>query len=416
MSNLPSSSEIRALRDLARRVAEIAALPEQAAKAELWARHNDLEATRPMVLVFPEGAWSELAADWTYQCEHPMARRYEHDLKVRLYCREFLRDDNVVEASVNCPIAVRNSGYGLQAARTPADVNKGAYHIDPVLVEESDIDKIRTPEVSVDWDRTNRERALLEEIFDDILDVRPTVGWGGSIGWAPMDQFALWRGIDQLYLDLIERPAWVHAVMARLLACKIAEIEALEAQGALVLNNRNHYNGSGGVGYTHQLPADDYTGGPVRCRDLWGMATAQIFSEVSPTMHEEFALTYERQFLERFGLANYGCCEPLHHKLDAVCKIRNLRRISISPWADIGQSAEHLGNRYVFSWKPNPAIIAATTWQPERVRAELRSFCERTRGCVTDIIMKDTHTCNNEPHRLHDWVRIAMETAREFIP
>jgi hypothetical protein len=35
---------------------------------------------------------------------------------------------------------------------------------------------------------------------------------------------------------------------------------------------------------------------------------------------------------------------------------------------------------------------------------------------VTDIIMKDTHTCNNEPHRLHEWVRIAREVAEEFAP
>jgi hypothetical protein len=416
MSDRPSPNEIRIVRDLARRVADIAALPEQAEKAELWARHNDLEATRPMVLVFPEGSWSELTADWQYACEHPLARRCEHDLRVRLYCWENLRDDNVIEPRMNCSIAIRSTGYGLQAARTPSDADKGAYHIDPVLVEESDIEKIRVPEVTVDWERTRRDQTQLEELLDGILDVQAAVGWGGHIGWAPLDQLASWRGIDQLYLDLIERPDWVHEVMGRLLACRLAEIEALEAQGALVLNNRNHYNGSGGVSYTHQLPADDYAGGPARCRDLWAMATAQIFSEVSPAMHEEFALTYERQFLERFGLANYGCCEPLHHKLDAVLKIRNLRRVSISPWADIDRSAEKLGNRYVFSWKPNPAIIASTTWQPDRVRAELRDFCERTRGCVTDIIMKDTHTCNHEPHRLHDWVRIAMETAREFAP
>ena len=416
MSDFLPPHDLHVMRELARRVAEIAALPEQAAKAELWARHNDLERTRPLVLVFPEGSWSELAADWVDACEHPLARRYERDLRTRLYCWEHLRDDNVIEAVVNCPIAVRNTGYGLQSAHTASDIDKGAFHIEPVLIEEADLDKIRIPEVTVDWEKTRRDQALVQELFAGILDVRLTLGWGGHIGWAPMDQFALLRGIDQLYLDLIERSAWVHAVMARLLAGKLAEIEALEAQGALELNNRSHYNGSGGVGYTHQLPAADYVGGPARCRDLWAMATAQIFSEVSPAMHEEFALTYERQFLERFGLANYGCCEPLHRKLDAVCKIRNLRRISISPWANIEQSAAFIQDRYVFSWKPNPAIIATTTWQPDRVGAELRSFCERTRGCITDIIMKDTHTCNREPHRLHEWVRIALETAQEFAP
>ncbi|MBT7297994.1 MAG: hypothetical protein HN849_00685 [Victivallales bacterium] len=413
MSDLPSAKETQALRELARRVAEIAALPEQAEKAELWARHNDLEKTRPMVLVFPEGSWSELAADWVYDCETPLARRYEQDLRQRLYSWEHLRDDNVIEPVVSCPVAVRNTGYGLQAERIPSTAYKGAYHIEPVLIEESDLDKIQRPEVTVDWERTGRNQAQVREIFDGILEVRLAAGWGG---WAPMDQLSAWRGIDQLYLDLIERPQWVHAVMQRLLDGKLGEIEALEAQGALRLNNRNHYNGSGGVGYTAQLPAEGYTKPAARCRDLWAMATAQIFSEVSPSMHEEFALTYERQFLERFGLANYGCCEPLHHKLDAVLKIRNLRRVSISPWADLDQSAERLQNRYVFSWKPNPAIVAGPTWRPEPVRAGLRDFCERTRGCVTDIIMKDTHTCNHEPRRLQDWVRIAMETAREFTP
>jgi hypothetical protein len=27
-------------------------------------------------------------------------------------------------------------------------------------------------------------------------------------------------------------------------------------------------------------------------------------------MHEEFALQYEKRWLERFGLTYYGCCEP----------------------------------------------------------------------------------------------------------
>jgi hypothetical protein len=229
-----------------------------------------------------------------------------------------------------------------------------------------------------------------------------------------MDLLIRWRGIDQLYLDLVERPEWVHRVMQRLLDARLAELDALEEQGAFTLNNRNHYNGSGGVGYTHELPQPDFDGAHVRAKDLWGMATAQIFADVSPAMHEEFAFRYERQFLERFGLANYGCCEPLHRKFSFIRELPNLRRVSVSPWCDVEKSVEELGNRVVLSWKPNPAIVAGTQWEPERVRAEIRDFCTKTRGCVTDIIMKDTHTCRNEPRRLTEWVRIALEVAREF--
>ena len=114
----------------------------------------------------------------------------------------------------------------------------------------------------------------------------------------------------------------------------------------------------------------------VRPRDLWGFATTQMFSEVSPAMHEEFTLQYERKYLARFGLTSYGCCEPLHNKLKIVKTIPNLRRVSISPWADVRKSAEELGDRYIFSHKPNPAIVAGEGWDPEAVRKGLKEFLE----------------------------------------
>lgn len=48
------------LRELAKQVAEIAALPEQEEKKNLWASHNSLQAERPIVFVHPDGAWGEL--------------------------------------------------------------------------------------------------------------------------------------------------------------------------------------------------------------------------------------------------------------------------------------------------------------------------------------------------------------------
>jgi hypothetical protein len=181
------------------------------------------------------------------------------------------------------------------------------------------------------------------------------------------------------------------------------------------LGNRNHYVGSGGTGYTRQLPQADFGGSRVRLRDQWGFATAQIFSEVSPEMHEEFALCHEKRYLELFGLNCYGCCEPLHRKLDIIFRhVPRLRRISISPWADVAIASETLADQYVFSWKPNPAVLAGETWNPEAVRRDLREFCEKTRGNIVEIVMKDTHTVRNRPERFHDWVRIARETAKDF--
>ncbi len=46
-------------------------------------------------------------------------------------------------------------------------------------------------------------------------------------------------------------------------------------------------------------------------------------------MHEEFALKYEMRWLEQFEVNYYGCCEPLHNRMDIVSKISNLRKVSM---------------------------------------------------------------------------------------
>ena len=164
---------------------------------------------------------------------------------------------------------------------------------------------------------------------------------------------------------------------------------------------------------TDELPASGFDGTHVRWRDKWGGSNAQGFSEVSPDMHWEFALQYQIRILDRFGLNAYGCCEPLDRKLEYVKRIPRLRRVSISPWADVRRSAEGLQGDYVFSWKPNPACVAGAAFQPDTVRAGIRATIEiaREHGCVLEMILKDTHTVRNRPERLDAWVQIAMEEA-----
>ena len=411
----PTENDKTILRDLAKKIAEIAALPIQQEKAEMWARHNDLKPTRPMVLVFPEGCWREMVFESDDLCEDPDSRGLEHLMRVYLYMWEHLRDDNVIEAVVHSPIVFQMTGYGVTGGeQTRPDEALGAVHYDGGLTEEFDPGQMTLPRITVDWDATERSYQQRQELFGDILTVEKTLGWVGHHGFAPLDTLLNWCGIEQLFLAMVDNPKWVHGILAKMLAGQMATLDDLEAQNALTLNNRSHYNGSGGVGYTSQLPQADFDGEHVRPRDLWAHATAQIFSEVSPAMHEEFALQYERPFLERFGLSNYGCCEPLHNKLDIVKTISNLRRISISAWADVEKCAAGLGDQYVYSWKPNPAIVAQVSWDPDGVRRGLRDFCEKTRGCVAEMILKDTHTCNHEPRRMWEWTQIAMEVAEEF--
>ncbi|MGE5557277.1 MAG: hypothetical protein ACM3WV_01555 [Bacillota bacterium] len=407
------AEDIKVLHELAKKVAEAAALPEQEKKRQMWYKHNALQRVRPMILVFPEGSWKEICElMFPSLCKDQRAAKIEWELRKRLFYHEFLQDDSPIEAVVQSPIVHWDSGFGIWAKEEAPDEKSGAKRFIPVIAEESDIDKITNPQVYVDWEKTEADYAALKDALDGILPVakgEPTVTWT-----VMLDTFATWRGIDQMYLDLYDRPAWVHEIMRRLTEANISRLKQLERMGILRLNNREGYVGSGGVAYTHELPQPDFDGTHVRLKDLYGFSTTQTFTNVSPAMHDEFALQYEIRFLELFGLNCYGCCEPLHHKMEYVKKIPRLRRVSISPWADLDAAARELEDKYIFSNKPNPEIIARNTWEPEEVRRDIRMRCEKTRGCVVEIIMKDTHTCRREPRRLREWVRIAREVAEEY--
>jgi hypothetical protein len=216
-------------------------------------------------------------------------------------------------------------------------------------------------------------------------------------------------------MDLIDRPALVHAAVDRMVDAWMVELDQFEQQNLLSLDCDNTRIGSGGYGYTRQLPGKEYDPTHVKPQNMWGCSNAQIFSEVSPQMHWEFALEHDLRWLQRWGLTYYGCCEPLSGKIDLLRRIPNLRKISASAWCRIQPLIESVGDDYVLSRKPNPAIFAEDTWHPDRARSDLVEFLKAAAGrCHVELIMKDISTVRYEPQRLWDWARIAMEVAQEY--
>jgi hypothetical protein len=64
------------LRELAKKLAEIASLPIQQEKMELWRRLNKLDPVRPMVLLLND-TWHENKDEIKLECEDEFARRQE---------------------------------------------------------------------------------------------------------------------------------------------------------------------------------------------------------------------------------------------------------------------------------------------------------------------------------------------------
>jgi hypothetical protein len=133
-------------------------------------------------------------------------------------------------------------------------------------------------------------------------------------------------------------------------------------------------------------------------------------------MHDEFMLQYQLPIMEAFGLVSYGCCEDLTHKIDMVRQIRNLRRIAVTPFADVRRCAEQIGDTYVMSWRPSPAEMVSLQFDPDHIRETVCGALDaaRANGCHIDITLKDVETMQRHPERIHEWVRIVRDVIEAY--
>jgi len=404
-----SKVERAVLRRLAGQVADIAARPIEDEKRDLWYRHNALEPTRPVIFCDPENGWNEIISPRELECEGQLARKWEMDLRKEIFWGTQMGDDYTVGPYFNV-FHVHSGGleeWGLKET-VIGGKDGGSYRWDSPIKSEEDLAKLHYPEIRVDYQATDRLVEMAEETLGDLLTVRLRTNWWWTLGMTM--RVAFLRGLEQLMYDMMDNPELVHRIMAFMRDGTLALLEYLEAENLLSLNNDGAYVGSGGLGWSKELPQPDFDG-KVRLCDMWGFAESQETVGVSPQMYGQYIFPYQLPILERFGLNCYGCCEPLDVRWPYVEQIPNLRRVSVSPWADVSVMADMLGDRYVFSLKPSPSDLAVKTLDEVRVRASLRETFRITRDCRVEAIMKDNHTIGNNPQNVIRWCQIAREEA-----
>ncbi|MDX9974451.1 MAG: hypothetical protein RBU21_15810 [FCB group bacterium] len=409
-----NGNDVAIIRGLAAQVGEIAALPVQEEKRALWRRLNARDPARPMVMM-DQVCWNELedCEELALQCSDSDCRRYEDSLRRTLYQWRHFRVDMVVEPFVEVPMAVSNTGFGVEVMEetvATSSVNGIVGHRFTNQFEaDEDLEKIATPRISHDTGETARRLADAHELFDGLLEPRLK---GADPYVSLWDPISTWMGVQNALFALIERPDFMHRLAARMTDGYLAMLDQLEAQGVLCgPQSLIHCTGA----YTDELPAPGYDPARPRTKDIWMFGLAQMFSSVSPRMFEEFEVDYTRRICERFGLVYYGCCDPLDEKMAEVRKLPNVRKVSMSPWVDEERGAAEIGRDYVYSRKPNPAFLAESAFDAEAVRRDLvatREVCEK-HGCPLEIILKDISTVLYAPERLEQWAAIAMDVAGE---
>lgn len=409
---MQSNNDISILRELAEKTADIAALPAQVDKKRLWRKLNALAPERPMVMI-DQVCWNEMNVDnaLTLQCEDSNCRSYEDYLRRTLFQWEHFPVDMVVETFIRIPRAIENTGFGVSvqedtATLDPTNAVVGHKFFNQFQTED-DLEKIQMPCISEDKKKSEERLAAAHEVFDGILEPRLE---GLDPYLSLWDPISTWMGVENALFALIEKPDYMHRLVGRLTDGYMILLDQLEEQGLLCgPQSLIHCTGA----YTGELPAPGYNPRKPRAKDLWMFGLAQMFSSVSPQMFKEYEVDYANRICERFGLVYYGCCDPLDGKMNEVRMIPNVRKVSMSPWVNEERGAEEIGCDYVYSRKPNPALLAFDVFDTDHVRRHLthtREVCKKY-GCPLELILKDISTVRYEPQRLTQWGEIAMEVA-----
>jgi len=360
-----------------------------------------------LVFCDPENGWNEIITKDQLRCHDPLAREWEIVLRKEIFWGEEIKDDRVIEPFFNVPYRYSDSGWGLQQKKIGGN-DGGSYTWEaPIIDWERDFAKLRYPEITVHEEDSGRILRMAKEIFDGLLTVRQRGTWWWSLGmtW----DFINLRGLENFMLDLYDNPEWIHKTLAFLRDGTLRMLDRLGKDGLLALNTEGTYVGSGGFGWTNQLPATGFDPNHVRLQDMWGFCESQETVGVSTEMFEEFVFAYQLPILERFGLNCYGCCEPVDVRWDVIKRIPRLRRVSASPWADRTRITEQLKKNYVMSLKPSPAPLAQFTMDEDLVRDTIRRDLNVTRGGIVEYIMKDNNTLGGNPKNATRWVEMVRE-------
>lgn len=406
--------ERRLLRKLAGEYFLLSQLDRFKENRKLHRAVNDLKQIRPIVLI-DELPWNEMNIDGelTLQCTHPVLRDVEWYLRSTIYKARHFPADMLIQPYVPIQKVIQHSGMGIsideKILATDARNNIVSHEYHDQLATEADLEKIRDVIVTYDQEETLKKYQLVGDTIGDILPVRlKGIDYATTGTW---DKISELRGVTNLLTDLVDRPEFMHKTVKKLHDVNWHIMKQYEALG--LFDNDPHLLHCTAI-LSSDLPGKDFSGEGLKLKNVWGRAVAQIFASVSKAMHREFDIEYIIPAMAECGLVYYGCCEPLDNKMEIVEKIPNLRKVSVTPWANVNVAAEAIGRKYVLSSKPNPASVAVNRLDHANLRKELTTIldaCSRN-GCSCELILKDISTCCGRPQNIFEWEQIAMELVK----
>jgi hypothetical protein len=415
-----SAKDKKVIRELAGRWRSLSSDPVMQERKRLWKAVHDLKQERPAILIETSSIDGFVGPE-ELQSQDPFLRAVERNMRENIRHAEEVGDDVVLEPYYRIGWHVNYTSFGVQVETKPAVVPKDeialGYTFNFPIQTPEDVELLKKRTFSVDREKTDQRRKVLEEVMGDVLPVRvgnydPFLADWGDEGFTGNFFFGLtWQiyrfiGNNGLLYWLYDSPETIRRLMRYMHDDRNALFDFLEREKLIAPNTDNQMAGPRAYGYVSDLPGPE-SDGQVKLKDLWAWAESQETTIISPQMYQEFFLPHLAGLSARFGLVYYGCCEPVHDRLQLImAAIPNLRSVSVSGWSDFKKVGEMLGRKYVYSRKPTPAYLSGANPDWGLVERDMRRTYEAARDCNLEILVRDLYTVNRDRPRLKKWVEM----------
>ena len=401
------ASDLAVIRDLARRAYDLAVSEEMETRRRRWQAVNGLRRPdRAPVWWQAHAAWETMVPSETLQCTDETCRGMERQFRQDFYQWECGLDHvwpawYPAGAGWDCD---QEHALGLPFGSQVQSTEVGGFRYEHPLQALEDYDRLTPARWIFSPAKSEENVARLADLLGEAMPVELVVG--PPMGLTLGHYLENLRGMAQMLDDLAFSPERVHRAMAKVTEACLAALRAAEDSGRLAPNNTGPMFCSDPIGET-------YPDGKLRLHNLWAAANSQEFQEVSPRMQEEFLLNYQIPLFQQFGLTQYGCCEDLSHKIEAVLRIPNLRVFVSSYWTDLDKVLEATQGRYCIMWRQSAAKVVFPD-DLEPIKKHLETGMKKLQGHPYQVICRELETLAGHPGRLKEWAKLAVRVAEEW--
>jgi hypothetical protein len=416
--------ELDYLRALARRQAEIAALPVMAERRRKWTDMNDAKpGARPPFVIETWTFARDFMPDSILKCKTEYGRYRERTFLTNIRHHEILNDDHVCPDTFDIGWHVWCNEFGIEI---PTHYEKDAegvvmgYHFDCPIKDLNDgFEMVKPSTFGVNRESTMEEKAFLEDCFGDLLPVTLRSGTYGNNNLT--QRLMRLMSMETFFTAMYDCPDKLTAVLALLRDNAARMARWAEQEGLLVLNNANQCTCGTCYNFTTLLPKAPCAPGQVKLKDMWSVMDSQETVGVSPELFHDLVFPHYRELAELYGLVYWGCCEPVDPIWESsISKLPNLKAVSISRWANQNTMAEALaGKGIVYSRKPNPNLLGLDVKLNEEAwAAEIRDTLTATAGknIPLEFVVRDVYTMHGNLDKPRRAVEIAQREIDRFFP